>query len=86
MWHLQRVLAKKRDPLSHTLFLDVVAPKDEDPLPLDRFWRVGSSGLCAVLGIVLSAQLLWWLSSSSSCTLHWLCCPFVSRQGSNGSC
>lgn len=38
VWHLQRVLAKKRDPLSHTLFLDVVAPGEEDPLPLDRFW------------------------------------------------
>lgn len=38
VWHLQRVLAKKRDPLSHTLFLDVVAPSDDDPLPLERFW------------------------------------------------
>lgn len=38
LWHLQRVLAKKRDPLSHTLFLDVVAPEEGDPLPLDRFW------------------------------------------------
>lgn len=41
VWHLQRVLAKKRDPLSHALFLDVVAPKEGDPLPLDRFWWVG---------------------------------------------
>ena len=38
VWHLQRVLAKKRDPLTHALFLDVVAPGDDDPLPLDRFW------------------------------------------------
>jgi hypothetical protein len=38
VWHLQRVLLKKRDPLSHTLFLDVVAPKESDPLPLERFW------------------------------------------------
>lgn len=38
VWHLQRVLGKKRDPLSHTLFLDVVAPGDDDLLPLDRFW------------------------------------------------
>ncbi|KAL4458763.1 hypothetical protein ABPG75_013628 [Micractinium tetrahymenae] len=38
VWHLQRVLAKKRDPLSHSLFLDVATPGEEDPLPLDRFW------------------------------------------------
>ncbi len=28
VWHLQRVLAKKRDPLSHVLLLDVVAPPE----------------------------------------------------------
>ncbi len=36
-WHLQRVLAKKRDPLSHTLFLDAVAPPGT-PQPVDVFW------------------------------------------------
>ncbi|PSC76466.1 conserved oligomeric Golgi complex subunit 5 [Micractinium conductrix] len=45
VWHLQRVLAKKRDPLSHTLFLDVVAPGEEDPLPLDRFWSRAIAGM-----------------------------------------
>ena len=34
VWHLQRVLAKKRDPVAHTLFLDDVGT----PLPFDRFW------------------------------------------------
>jgi hypothetical protein len=38
VWHLQRVLLKKRDPLSHVLFIDVVAPDAGAPLPLDRFW------------------------------------------------
>jgi hypothetical protein len=48
-WHLQRVLLKKRDPLTHELFVDVVAAAagggegeseddDELALPLDRFW------------------------------------------------
>ncbi len=36
-WHAQRVLAKKRDPLSHALFLDEVAPPGT-PLPVDAFW------------------------------------------------
>ena len=35
VWHLQRVLAKKRDPVAHTLFLDEVGT----PLPFDRFWQ-----------------------------------------------
>ena len=38
VWHLQRVLLKKRDPLSHQLFIDVVAPGEDDQLPLQRFW------------------------------------------------
>lgn len=45
VWHLQRVLAKKRDPLSHTLFLDGVAPQDSDPLPLERFWSRALAGM-----------------------------------------
>ena len=35
VWHLQRVLAKKRDPVAHTLFLDEVGT----PVPFDRFWQ-----------------------------------------------
>lgn len=38
MWHLQRVMAKKRDPLTHVLFLDVVLPDPRAPLPCDRVW------------------------------------------------
>ena len=30
VWHLQRVLAKKRDPITHALFLDEVLGEDED--------------------------------------------------------
>ena len=36
VWHLQRVLAKKRDPLTQTLFLDEVVGKS------------ASSGRCAI--------------------------------------
>lgn len=36
-WHVQRVLAKKRDPLLHVLFLDQVAPPGT-PTPCDAFW------------------------------------------------
>ena len=36
-WHVQRVLAKKRDPLLHVLFLDQVAPPGT-PAPCDAFW------------------------------------------------
>eukprot|EP00887_Chlorella_sp_A99_P006562 scaffold3.g6562.t1 len=43
-WHLQRVLLKKRDPLSHVLFVDVAAP-GEEPLPLDRFWSKATTAL-----------------------------------------
>ncbi len=39
VWHVQRVLAKKRDPLTHTLFLDVIMADDPDgPLPCERVW------------------------------------------------
>jgi hypothetical protein len=37
VWHLQRVVAKKRDPLSHVLFLDVVCPPGQQLLT-ERFW------------------------------------------------
>ena len=36
-WHLQRVLAKKKDPLSHDVFQALVVA-DGAPLPLDSFW------------------------------------------------
>ncbi|KAG2437843.1 hypothetical protein HXX76_005461 [Chlamydomonas incerta] len=37
VWHLQRVVAKKRDPLSHVCFLDVLVGPGE-PLLVARFW------------------------------------------------
>ena len=36
-WHLQRVLAKKKDPLSHDVFQDLLLA-DGCPLPLQQFW------------------------------------------------
>ena len=43
MWHLQRVAAKKRDPISHACFADVLAPATTDGSPppqlAERFWR-----------------------------------------------
>jgi len=38
VWHLQKVLAKKRDPVTHALFLDEVAPPGAQTL-FDRFWQ-----------------------------------------------
>jgi hypothetical protein len=37
VWHLQRVLVKKRDPLSHVLFSDALAAAGVSP-PLPTFW------------------------------------------------
>ena len=50
MWHLQRVLAKKRDPLTHALFLDAVVPDPQDALPCDRVW-------CDALGTLAEPSL-----------------------------
>ncbi|WCJ24868.1 Conserved oligomeric Golgi complex subunit 5 [Euphorbia peplus] len=37
VWHLQRVLSKKRDPFTHVLLLDEVI-KEGDPMLTDRVW------------------------------------------------
>eukprot|EP00798_Chlamydomonas_sp_ICE-L_P027164 gene27164-2403_t len=37
VWHLQRVVSKKKDPLSHVCFLDVLVPPGQ-PLLTQRFW------------------------------------------------
>lgn len=37
VWHVQRVLAKKRDPLTHVLFIDECLEEDA-PLPTEHFW------------------------------------------------
>lgn len=38
VWHLQRVLSKKRDPFTHVLFLDEVL-QEGDPLLTERVWE-----------------------------------------------
>ncbi|OMO68018.1 Golgi transport complex protein [Corchorus capsularis] len=38
IWHLQRVLSKKRDPFTHVLLLDEVI-KEGDPMLTDRLWE-----------------------------------------------
>jgi hypothetical protein len=38
VWHLQRVLAKKRDPLTHQCFMDLFLERGGLPL-MERFWR-----------------------------------------------
>lgn len=38
VWHLQRVLSKKRDPFTHVLLLDEVL-QEGDPMLTDRIWE-----------------------------------------------
>ncbi|KAF7124661.1 hypothetical protein RHSIM_Rhsim12G0008000 [Rhododendron simsii] len=38
VWHLQKVLSKKRDPFTHVLLLDEVM-KEGDPMLTDRVWE-----------------------------------------------
>ena len=40
VWHLQRVLVKKRDPLTHVCFMDAYLATEETPLPSDAAWCV----------------------------------------------
>ena len=49
VWHVQRVLAKKRDPLTHVLFIDECLD-DEGPLPSEHIWW----GLPALQACVLA--------------------------------
>lgn len=37
VWHMQRVLAKKRDPLTHVLFIDGCLD-EMSPLPSEHIW------------------------------------------------
>ena len=39
VWHVQRVLAKKRDPLSHVLFINECL-EENAALPTEKFWYV----------------------------------------------
>jgi len=46
VWHLQRVLAKKRDPLTQALFLEEVVGKAASSQALcDRFWAMFAKGV-----------------------------------------
>ncbi|KAL7184458.1 hypothetical protein ACSBR2_026586 [Camellia fascicularis] len=38
VWHLQRVLSKKRDPFTHMLLLDEIM-QEGDPMLTDRVWE-----------------------------------------------
>ena len=40
VWHLQRVLVKKRDPLTHVCFMDAYLATEDTPLPSDAAWCV----------------------------------------------
>lgn len=55
-WHLQRVLMKKRDPLTYELFINVVAPTERDQLPLERFWEAATTSVGNSFKSALSAQ------------------------------
>jgi hypothetical protein len=44
-WHLQRVLAKKRDPLTHELLSEGAGFGPGAPPPLERFWAAAGAGL-----------------------------------------
>ena len=56
IWHLQRVLMKKRDPLTRDLFINVVCPTKDDPLPLDYFWERLCAALSQAFASAFSAQ------------------------------
>ena len=45
VWHLQRVLAKKRDPLTQTLFIEEVVGRTSNQALCDRFWAVFAKGV-----------------------------------------
>lgn len=45
IWHVQRVLAKKRDPLTHVLFIDECLDEDS-PLPSEQIWYASCQLCC----------------------------------------
>lgn len=51
VWLLQRVLAKKRDPVTHALFLEESSsPGPAAALPCERFWSLLTHGLAEQFG------------------------------------
>lgn len=48
IWHVQRVLAKKRDPLTHVLFIDECLDEDS-PLPSEQIWYASCQSCCQAM-------------------------------------
>lgn len=51
VWHLQRVIAKKRDPLTQVCFLDVLVGAGR-PLLTERFWKAVVEAVGEVFSVV----------------------------------
>ncbi|CAA0816121.1 Golgi transport complex protein-related [Striga hermonthica] len=55
VWHLQRVLSKKRDPFTHVLLLDEVM-QDGDPMLTDRVWDALTKSFASQMKSVFTAS------------------------------
>ncbi|KAJ7543428.1 hypothetical protein O6H91_09G038000 [Diphasiastrum complanatum] len=55
VWHLQRVLFKKRDPISHVVFLDEVVQND-DPMLTERVWEALVKSFASQMKSALTAS------------------------------
>lgn len=69
VWHLQRVLAKKRDPLSHVLFSDSLQAASCPP-PLSHFW-------CDAMTFIAAPAVLALLQVYDVLLQHCHGCKFV---------
>lgn len=55
VWHLQRVLSKKRDPFTHVLLLDDVI-QEGDPMLTDRVWEAISKAFASQMKSAFTAS------------------------------
>ncbi|CAI9754931.1 unnamed protein product [Fraxinus pennsylvanica] len=55
VWHLQRVLSKKRDPFTHVLLLDEVM-QESDPMLTDRVWEALVKSFASQMKSVFTAS------------------------------
>jgi len=53
MWHLQKVLIRKKDPLSHKKFIDLI---DSSEKPFDRFWRVSLGNVKEAFDTIMDSR------------------------------
>ena len=91
VWHLQRVLVKKRDPLTHVCFMDAYLATEDTPLPSDAAWcvRVGPAvgEACSEASV---AQFLGTGATPSTDVAAWgarvRCLPAGLSQGSGMVC